>query len=131
MNFTEMTKKLFAGMPVRRVDWKVDYHLELGQGGAVVDEDDFPYTFNKYDYTADWEVYAPAMKDDLAGMLLSYITLDGDKNLCVLVEDSDDNSYTVVDMSDWSVYAKHIRKGDLDIFLEAYNLTKEKKTEDK
>ena len=71
------------------------------------------------------------MKDDLAGMLLSYITIDGDKNLCVLVEDSDGNSYTVVDMSDWSVYAKHIRKGDLDIVLDVYNLKKEKKTEDK
>lgn len=131
MKFTEMTKKLFAGMPVRRVDWKVDYHLELGQNGAVVDEDDFPYTFNKYDYEADWELYQPAVDDNEAGTLLSYITLDGDKKLCMLVEDSDDNSYVIVDMSDWSIYAKHIRKDDLDIFLNAYNLKREKKTEDK
>lgn len=131
MDFTEMTKKLFAGELVRRVDWKLDYHLELGQGGAVVDEDDFPYTFNKYDYEADWELCQPAADDNEAGTLLSYITLDGDKKLCMLVEDSDDNSYVIVDMSDWSIYAKHVRKDDLDIFLDAYSLKKEKKTEDK
>lgn len=131
MNFTEMTKKLFAGELVRRVDWKVDYHLELGQGGAVVDEDDFPYTFNKYDYEADWELYQPAVDDNEAGTLLSYITLDGDKKFCRVVSDDDSNCYIIVDVTDWSVYSQHVEKKDLDTFLGAYNLKREKKTEDK
>lgn len=131
MNFTEMTKKLFAGELVRRVDWKLDYHIFVAPDSVIVDEDGFPYSFSRYDYEAEWEVYSPATEDHEAGTILSYITLDGDKKLCVLVEDSDDNSYVIVDMSDWSIYAKHIRKDDLDIFLDAYSLKKEKKTEDK
>lgn len=131
MNFTEMTKKLFAGELVRRVDWKLDYRLEVRKDGTVVDEDDFPYAFNKYGYTAGWELYQPVTETNEAGMLLSYVTLDGNKKFCRVISDDDNDSYIIVDVDDWDIYARDIKKHELDMFLDAYSLTKEKETEDK
>lgn len=131
MDFTEMTKHLFAGELVKRVDWKLDYHLGLERGGSVVDEDGFPYTFNKYDFESDWVLYQPATETSEAGTLLSYVTLDGDKKFCRVVSDDDSDCYLIVDIDNWDIYARDIKKYELDTFLDAYNLTREKVSNDK
>jgi hypothetical protein len=126
MKFDEMTKKLFAGELVRRVDWKLDYHIFIAPDSITVDEDGFPYSFSRYDYEAEWEVYSPATEDHEAGTLLSYVTLDGEKKFCRVVDDNDNDCYIIVDVDDWDIYARGIKKHELDMFLDAYNLTREK-----
>ena len=131
MKFDDMTKKLFAGELVRRVDWKLDYHIFIAPDCVTVDEDGFPYSFSRYDYEAEWEVYSPATEDHEAGTLLSYVTLDGEKKFCRVVDDNDNDCYIIVDVDDWDIYARGIKKHELDMFLDAYNLTREKVSDDK